>query len=320
MIERLFSLNALTSFWGNHAVFIGLLLILTLSLNLINGYTGLFSLGHHGFWAIGAYVGGYLIAALRPADAGPGLDAALLLAGFLAGGLAAAAAGLLVGVPCLRLRGDYLAVATLGFGEIVRVVINNIDAVGGPAGMRTPYLFGLSGRGKTLLYLVVVWVVVGLTLVAIRNIVSSYHGRAMRSISQDETAARLTGVNVSAYKVLSFVIGAGLAGTAGVLYGLYLGFFTPQNFSFMQGVALLIMVVLGGLGNLRGTIVATAALYLLPELLRIDWIGPDLAAGSGLLRGLEAVMLFVSSRYMIFYALLLIALMIARARRSMRPT
>lgn len=312
-IGNLFTYNALVNFWGSHLVYIGIFLILTLSLNLINGYTGLFSLGHHGFWMIGAYVGGYFVVTLRPSGDVPiHVDALLLGGALVVGWMGAALAGLVVGVPCLRLRGDYLAIATLGFAEIVRVVIMNINAVGGSTGYRVPYLFGLVGGQKILFFLIASWLWVGIVLICIRNLVNSYHGRAMRSISQDEVAAQLVGVNIAYYKVLSFVIGAGFAGIAGVLFGFFVGFFTPEDFGFMRGVTILLMVVLGGLGNLKGTIVATVVLYLIPELLKLNLVDPT-AQGAGLAtRVVGTVMQFVSKWYMVFYAILLIALMVTR--------
>ncbi|EQC49446.1 branched-chain amino acid ABC transporter, permease protein [Bacteriovorax sp. BSW11_IV] len=258
----------------------GIFIILAVSLNLINGICGELSLGHAGFWAIGAYVGGSY-----------GVFYALPLPNFLnlaiscgLGFVAASLAGLIIGVPCLRLRGDYLAIATLGFGEIIRIIIMNMDVVGGPR--------GLTGIPKwsnlPLIYFFVV-----ITIIFMANLVRGTHGRAIISIREDEIAADCMGIYTFKYKTLAFVLGAGFAGIAGALYAHYQEFISPNSFSFMWSVIILIMVILGGLGSITGSIVGAVILTILPELLR--FMGET-----------------ISEWRMLIYSVLLIVLMLLR--------
>ena len=259
--------------------------ILALSLNLVNGITGQFSIGHAGFMAVGAYASAaYTVYAVplmlgAKASAGGWVAAAAFLLAILVGGLVSAVAGFLVGLPSMRLRGDYLAIVTLGFGEIIRVAILNIDAVGGARGFA-----GVPQRTN------LAWVLGGawLTFVLIRNLMRSYHGRALLAIREDEIAAEALGVPTTRYKVTAFVIGAFFAGMAGALFSHYTYLHT-NSFTFMKSIEVIIMVVLGGMGSLTGSILGATLLTALPELLR-----------------------FASSERLIIYSLLLILLMIAR--------
>ncbi|NLJ79441.1 MAG: branched-chain amino acid ABC transporter permease [Firmicutes bacterium] len=226
-------------------------IILVVSLNLIMGFTGQFSLGHAGFLAIGAYLSASLTVFYQ-------LPFWLAL---IASGLAAAFVGVLIGLPALRLRGDYLAIATLGFGEIIRVIILNISAVGGPrgfTGIPRHTTFGLT------YFLMIAAVVI------IKNFIYSAHGRACISIREDETAAGSLGINTTYYKVVAFAIGAMFAGVAGALFSHYMQFISPTTgqIGFMRSVDILIMLVLGGLGNLTGSVVVAVFLTFLPEFLR----------------------------------------------------
>jgi branched-chain amino acid transport system permease protein len=258
-------------------VYMGVNVMLAASLNLINGFAGQFSLGHAGFMAIGAYtaaaftyyLGGYdgtageasgLMKAFGHAGIPPSVASPFVfLAALLLGGIAAAAAGLLVGLPTLRLRGDYLAIATLGFGEIVRIVISQIEAVGGPR--------GFSGIPKlTSVAWVAAWV--ALTLICLRNLLASSHGRAFVSVREDEVAAAAVGVDTTRYKVLAFSIGAFFAGIAGGLFGHYLMYLHPNSFTFIKSIEIVVMVVLGGMGSLVGSAAAAVILTVLPEVLR----------------------------------------------------
>ncbi|NMA99960.1 MAG: branched-chain amino acid ABC transporter permease [Firmicutes bacterium] len=225
--------------------------ILAVSLNLINGFTGQFSLGHGGFMAVGAYFSAYLTINFQTP-----FSIALGLAGLLAGMV-----GLAVGLPALRLKGDYLAIATLGFGEIIRVIILNTPALGGARGLAgiPPYTsFGIA-------YLLAI-----LTVVVIKNFVNSDHGRACLAIREDEIAAESLGIHSTYFKTLAFALGAGFAGVAGGLFSHYLQYMapTPGQIGFMKSIDILIMVVLGGLGSITGSIVAALTLTILPELLR----------------------------------------------------
>ncbi len=228
---------------------VGINTIMGVSLNLINGFTGQFSLGHAGFMAIGAYVAAYMTKIL-----GAGFAPALLT-----GGIAAALGGLAVGIPTLRLAGDYLAIATLGFGEITRVIILNLDAVGGPR--------GLPGIREHTTFLWV-YAIAAATVVVVRNLVWSRQGRALVAIREDETAAETMGVDTTRYKIMAFAVGAFFAGVAGGLYAHKITFIDPSQFDFMKSIEALVIIVLGGLGSITGTVLAAFVVTFLPEALR----------------------------------------------------
>ena len=250
----------------------GINVSLAVSLNLINGFTGQFSIGHAGFMAVGAYSSAYLTVYYAQAwerslagMVGAGLAHALIfLLAILVGALVAAIAGLIVGIPSLRLRGDYLAIVTLGFAEIIRIVILNIDKVGGATGFRVP--------GYTNFLWVGAFAVI--TIVIVHNIVHSDMGRALVSIREDELAAEAMGINTTRYKVLSFVISSALAGMAGVLFGHYTQFLSTNDFQFIRSFEIIIMIVLGGMGSLSGAVLGAIIITFLPELLRT--LGPRL--------------------------------------------
>jgi branched-chain amino acid transport system permease protein len=267
----------------------GINVVLAVSLNLINGFTGQFSIGHAGFMALGAYgsamfslhVGRHWVASLAAAGLpGPLAEAPALLMALLLGGLLAALAGYLVGLPSLRLRGDYLAIVTLGFGEIIRVLILNIDAVG-------------AARGLPNIPAWVDFFWVGLGVVAVValsvNLARSTHGRALFAIRDDEVAAEALGVDTTRYKVLAFVIGSFFAGVAGGLFAHYLSYLNPNSFTFIKSIEVIAMVVLGGMGSVSGAVLAAIVLTLLPEVLRP-----------------------VKDYRMVIYSLMLIVLMITR--------
>jgi branched-chain amino acid transport system permease protein len=239
--------------------------ILASSLNLINGVMGQFSLGHMGFAAVGAYVSGTLTTLVFPLPPGTLAAQALFLAALAAGALAAALAGLLVGFPCLRLRGDYLAVVTLGFGEVIRTSLNALPAVGGPRG-----LLGIPRHA----HFTVIYLMAFLTVVALRNLTHSAQGRALLSIRENELAAELVGVDVVRYKVLGFMVGACFAGLAGGLLAHLLQMAHPSQFGFLASALLLIMIHAGGVGSLTGSILAALLLTFLTEGLRLtlDWV------------------------------------------------
>ncbi len=246
----------------------GISVILAVSLNLINGFTGQFSIGHAGFMAVGAYgsamfslhLGGDWVAQLSSAGVPRAVgEGAALLAALLLGGLLAAVAGYLVGLPSLRLRGDYLAIVTLGFGEIIRVLITNIDAVGAARGLP-----GIPGWSSFF------WVGLGSVVVVVvsRRLALSTHGRALFAIRDDEVAAEALGVNTTAYKVLAFVISSFFAGVAGGLFAHYNSYLHPNSFTFLKSIEVIAMVVLGGMGSVTGAILAAIVLTVLPEALR----------------------------------------------------
>jgi branched-chain amino acid transport system permease protein len=224
-------------------------IILAVSLNLINGFTGQFSLGHAGFMAVGAYVSGLLTILLNWP-----FPVVLIIAGLIS-----ALIGLFIGLPTLRLRGDYLAIATLGFGEIVRVILLNLKITGGPRG-----LGGIAP--KTTFFSAEI--VALITIIIITNIVRSSHGRALVAIREDEMAAEAMGINTTRYKVMAFSIGAAFAGIAGALFAHHQMFIDPRSFTFQRSIEILVIVVLGGLGSITGSIVAAIVLTILPEALR----------------------------------------------------
>ena len=377
---------------------IGVAVVMAVSLQLINGYSGQFSLGHAGFMAVGAYLSGYPAVAYSRSMADPagvllfyaalllsvGIGAAVLVGLFLAarssrrlhpslpmavlivifawvifdvakagdyakppgwlvftrgtrllsdlfesvlangapkaanvsaalpqgllaplcfllvlagGGLCAAAAGLIVGLPTLRLRGDYLAIATLGFGEIIRVAIQNTQPLGGPLGL-----------GGMPTYTDFGWLYAAalVTIVAVWRIAYSARGRAIEAVREDEIAASAVGVDPTRQKVLAFVAGAFFAGVGGALYAHYTGFITPTDFGFQRSIEFVVMVTLGGLASVSGAVVAAVVLTLLPELLRnIDEFLPPAVARTGIGRTL-------AEYRMVLYALLLIVMMLLR--------
>ena len=264
-------------------------IILALSLNLVNGFTGQFSIGHAGFMAVGAYVSAWL--SMKPEVFGTtltflpeSLDYLNYLIYAICGGLVAAAAGYVVGLPSLRLRGDYLAIVTLGFGEIIRVVLLNTQAVGGARGM-----FGIPSAKEVALgpvslspfyvnYLLsAFWATV--TFVVLWRLVHSVHGRAFLSVREDEIAAQAMGVDTTKVKVRAFVLSSFFAGIAGAIFAHSAHYLNPSTFSFTKSVDAIIMVVLGGMGSLTGSVFAAVIVTLLPEfVLRPlqDYTGVDL--------------------------------------------
>jgi branched-chain amino acid transport system permease protein len=243
------------------AVSCGINITLAVSLNLINGYTGQFSLGHAGFMGVGAYVAAMLTtaasASLLPLLGGQ--QWLLFAVALLAGGLGAALAGLIVGVPSLRLKGDYLAIVTLGFGEIIRVVLQNIDAVGGPRGLiGIPAYANLAwAYGLAAVAVYVVW-----------TMVNSTYGRGFIAVADDEIAAEAMGINTTRYKITAFLVGAFFAGLAGGVYAHFKQYIAPQGFGFDRSIEIVVMVILGGMGNTTGVIAAAILLTVLGEWLR----------------------------------------------------
>jgi len=261
------------------AIDIGINIILAVSLNLINGHTGQFSLGHAGFMAVGGYSTAKFTLTLQPLLP-PWAQPLIFTAGLLLGGLTAAFAGLGVGVPTLRLRGDYLAIVTLGFGEIIRVFFQTTEAFGaatGLTGIPNWTNFGWAWGGAAL------------TVFVVGCLVNSTYGRGFIAVHDDEVAAGATGINPVRYKVTAFVIGAFFAGIAGGLYAHHKQFLSPGGFDFMKSIDIVVMVILGGMGRTAGVIIAAVLLTILPEALRG----------------------FAEYR-MILYSLLIIVLMIAR--------
>lgn len=248
VIYGLLQAEVIGAFWELNLVLIGINIILATSLNMINGYTGQFSIGHAGFLAVGAYVG-----AIMTVKLGFNMDVALI-----AGTAAAGLLGFLVGLPTLRLNGDYLAIATLGLGEIIRICILNIDYVGGAA--------GLMGIPRLTSFPLVFWIMVAI-LFFIKNFKNSAHGRACLAIRENEIAADTMGIDTTKYKVMAFTLGAAFAGTAGVLFSHYFFIAHPASFTFMRSFDILTMVVLGGLGSMTGSVTGAIVLTFISAAL-----------------------------------------------------
>lgn len=240
------------------AIDVSIGIILAVSLNLINGYTGQFSLGHAGLMAVGAFTSAKLTLEFS-SSVPPAAQPLLFAAAILVGGLAAALAGLAVGLPSLRLKGDYLAIVTLGFGEIIRVVFQNSPAFGAATGLSGIPNWTTLGWSLAL---------AAVTVYVVTSVVHSTYGRGFLAVHDDEIAAGAMGINPTRYKVTAFVLGAFFAGVAGALYAHHKRFITPTGFDFMKSIDIVVMVILGGMGNTVGVILAAVLLTLLPELLR----------------------------------------------------
>ena len=280
-------------------IFVGINIILAVSLNLIMGYTGQFSLGHAGFMAIGAYVAAYVStekgSALFRLLGGVNVfsTAVLFLFVLVLGGLGAAVAGLIVGVPSLRLNGHYLAIVTLGFGETIRVIIQNTDAVGASR-----------GYGGIPSYTSLFWTyaVAALTIYVVVNLIDSTYGRGFLTVRDDEIAAEAMGIDTTRYKVVAFVLGAFIAGIAGGLYAHTTTYINPSGFDFQLSIQIVIMVILGGMGSTAGVAFAAILLTVLLEYLR----------AVSKYEFLPAIVRRITENRMIIFSLVLIALMLLR--------
>ena len=257
ILQALMSLRVLNPYWQQVINLAGVTLISALGLNLIYGFAGQFSLGHAAFYGIGAYTSALITRSL-------GGSVLTLILGIAAGAVLAGAIAFLIGLPILRLRADYLAIATLGFGIIMKVLLDNSDRVipmmGGSAGMSAiprlttfawVFAFALAGT------------------LALRNLVFSSVGRALVSVREDELAAEAVGINATKYKTLGFTLGCMYAGIAGALYAHLYAYLNPFNFDFLKSIDVLLVVVLGGLGSISGTLVAAIAWTFLLEGLRV---------------------------------------------------
>ena len=268
--------------------------VLAVSLNLINGHAGQFSLGHAGFMGVGAYAAAALTVLASPKvlpSGGDGwLQQAWFLVALLGGGAAAALAGLLVGAPSLRLKGDYLAIVTLGFGQIIGVIVRNMEPLGGALGMS-----GLPARTNLF------WVLAAAatTIYGVTALVNSTHGRGFIATHDDEVAAEAMGLDTTRYKIIAFVTGAFFAGIAGGLWGHFKLTISPKEFDFNRSIEIVVMVIVGGMGRTAGVIAAAAVLTLMPEGLR-------------LVAGLSPSLKWVGESRPLLYAILLIALMLLR--------
>ena len=265
---------------------IGIAIILASSLGMVVSFLGELSLGHAGFMCIGAFIGGKIASILDKTD-GSTLNVGVMLIAILIGGAVAALFGILIGIPALRLRGDYLAIVTLAFGEIVRSVIMNLPErlFGGTLGLPTPRF------DKKYLF-IIIFIFVLITLAVIQNLLRSKHGRAISSIRDNEIAARAMGINITKYKLLVFTVSAFFAGIAGVLFSYTQSRVVSSTFDYNYSIEILVMVVLGGIGSINGPIVAATLITYLSTKLQVLLTG-DLAVLQNL-----------------FYAVILIAIVI----------
>ena len=242
-------------------------IILAVSLNVTTGCLGQIALGHAGFMSAGAYTA----AIFTQAGIIPGVGG--YFAGLLLGGLVAAIIGIIIGLPALRLRGDYLAIITLAFGEIIRVVIENMTITGGAQGLKgikklSAYDISLFGMNADFTAFAIVFFLMVLSVVLMYTMMVSRHGRAILAIREDDIASEAAGVNNTYYRTLAFTVSAFFAGIAGGMYAHYIGILGAKSFDFNKSIEILITVVLGGLGSFTGSVVSAIALTSLPELLR----------------------------------------------------
>ncbi len=246
-------------YWQQVLIYVGINIILTVSLNLVNGYMGEFSVGHAGFMAVGAYVASILTVWVFPRWGLKDYIPYLFPLALLIGGLAAGLTGLVIAFPSFRTRGDYLAIVTLAWNMIVKSVLENIDAIGGPRGF-------MGMQKLTSVAWVYVWVVV--TIYLLRNLVYSNFGRGTLSIREDEIASSLVSVDTRTVKITVFVVAAFFAGIAGGLFAHIIQFINPRSFSILKSTDVLVMVYLGGIGSLGGSILGATVYTVLLELLR----------------------------------------------------
>ncbi len=281
ILEILNKTGIINSYMMQIVKFAGINIIMTVSLNIINGFTGQFSIGHAGFMAVGAYSSAVITTVLFKTINWPVyMQIPMFLLSLLVGGLVASFIGFLIGIPTLKLKGDYLAIVTLGFGEIVRAIIRLIQPVGGARGLSAIPQY-------TNLFWVFVFTF--LAIYASRNFVNSSFGRACISIRENEIAAETMGIDTTKYKILSFTFASFMAGVAGGLYGHLLMYLQPDMFSFVKSTDYLVFLYAGGMSSISGSIVSALILTALPEFLR-----------------------FMSEWRMALYGVLLVILMIKR--------
>ena len=280
LITSLRSAKILNGYYIQVLMFAAINIIMTASLNLVNGFTGQFCIGHAGFMSLGAY-GSSVITAMVFKNAPDAATIPIYLLALFIGGCVAAFFGLLIGIPSLKLKGDYLAIVTLAFGEIVRALLRLMKPIGGARGMIGIPM--ISNLGWIFLFL-------GLVLYVLRNLIYSPFGRAFIAIRDNEIAADAMGINTTFYKIASFVIAAFIAGLAGGLYAHVVGFIQPDSFSFTKSSDFLVYLYAGGSGSLTGSIVGATILTILPEVLR-----------------------FLSEWRLVIYAIILVVVMIYRS-------
>lgn len=263
---------------------IAISMMLAVSLSLVVGFLGELSLGHAGFMCVGAYLGGKVAALLAP-SLGDGIPT--LLISLIVGGICAGICGFIIGLPALRLKGDYLAITTLAFGEIVRTIFQNTseESFGGAIGLKTP-------RFDRKVFFIICFVMVLVTLFVIQNLIRSKHGRAITAIRDNEIAAKATGINVTKYKLIGFIVAAVFAGFAGVLFSFTQNQVQSNTFDYNYSIEMLVIVVLGGMGNITGSLIAATAVTLLNAVLQTELTG-DLAVLKDLVYALILIVIVI---------------------------
>lgn len=283
--------------------------ILAVSLNMVTGLMGQLVLGHAGFMLVGAYTAALFTMNLEW-DLKYSLPVSLILAGIVA-----ALFGVLIGIPALRLRGDYLAIITLGFGEIIRVVANNLKITNGAKGLYG--IQSLTTRDNPTGMFNIIFIVMALAIYVSYTYGTSRHGRAVISIREDEIAAESIGIRTTYYKLLTFTMAAFFAGIAGGLSAHHIGLIDPSKFDFNRSVEILVMVVLGGMGSITGAVIAACVLTALPEFLRMfgSWLASAVTPGSWITTTpLMDVLNNFSTYRMLLYSVVLIIVMLFRPR------
>ncbi|XMB67217.1 branched-chain amino acid ABC transporter permease [Mycoplasmatota bacterium zrk1] len=256
ILYSLISANVLNRYYYTILVLVCISIVMSTSLNMATGFLGQLVLGHAGFMAIGAYSSALTGIMLKTSSL-PNVIIFIIAA--LVGGISAALAGIIVGAPALRLRGDYLGIMTLGFGEVIKVIITNLGFTGGAQ--------GLSGIPRILSFPTAFWTTV-IVVTIIVLIMKSRHGRAILSIREDEIAAEAVGIPITKYKILGFAVAAFFGGVGGALYAFQMAYLAPAAFGFIKSIDIFVIVVLGGMGSLTGAILASIFLTFLPEVLR----------------------------------------------------
>lgn len=260
VVKALYLTGILNTYYVQLIILVGINIVMTVSLGMVNGFTGQFSIGHAGFMAVGAYTSAMITTVwLHASTANPWVGYPVFIIAVLAGGLLAAGAGYLVGAPSLRLKGDYLAIVTLSANELIHAILNATEALGGPR--------GLGGIPKfTNLEVVFVFAIVSVVLM--RNYLFSSHGRSMKAVRDSEIAAESTGINTTKQKVFVFVFSAFFAGLSGGVFAHLLQFIDPSSFTFVKSLEYLIYLYVGGATSISGAMVGAAIFTILPELLR----------------------------------------------------
>lgn len=259
IIYSLVTFKVVSAYFGGIAILTCIMIIMALSLNIVAGFLGEMALGHAGFMAIGAYTGASVSIALANATGDGVPDLIMLVISCLVGGVVAGLAGIAIGTPSLRLRGDYLGIVTIGFAEIIRIFFVNFEPTGGSLGLKG--IPRIASLGYAFWFMVAV-------AVLIYTFGRSKYGRAIMSIREDEIAAEASGIPTTKVKVLAFTVSSFFAGIGGALYAHYQGYIDPNKFQFMFSIEMFVICVLGGLGSLTGSILSAIILTVLPELLR----------------------------------------------------